>query len=480
MLKQKIKEKFRSILGINELKAEIDKCKMEIDDLKVAIESYSNELTNLLKQSQQSIEELHSFDRMIVEKINYNIEWDKRIEQKFKYANLEMGNIPTLYESNKNILIVGYYGATNLGDELMLETICNFLAPHGINITVLLDDNDQLDVTYYKNCSYIHSPLNVHELVTMESKFDMVLIGGGAVLEDANYDLFNNRYSLGRFVVDICIRFIQTKKPVFVYGVSAANDITNKEYIYKLNYVVNNATYFSCRDSFSITYLEQIGINVKSIKLIDDIVLANPILNTFSGCIHDSKIKEIGVVFVYNDSKLENLNVLRRFIEYLLDILDEHHEFNYKLKLIPFFTHDKYDELCCKEIVSEFGNKNVEFIDMKQDYASFLDFCSSLDYAISMRYHATLLFNILGIRTLDIIWDTHHHYEFKVNYIYQRYMAERYELKFSDLVKDNYNLIQIEEWLNASDINPKLNREKIVREAQEQLKKLIECIDSLI
>lgn len=231
--------------GINSVKAknqtEIKKCirekelKTEIDGLKLEMESYNNELTNLVKQSQELMEELHVFDRIISDKVTYINECNKRIEQKLQYVNLELGNLPTCNGSNKNILLVGYYGATNLGDELMLETICDYIAPLGINIAVLIDDNDQLDITYFKNCSYIHSPLNVNELVTMESKFDVVLIGGGAVLEDVNYDVSDNRYSLGRLVVDICIRFIQTKKPVFVYGVSAANDITNEEYITKLN-----------------------------------------------------------------------------------------------------------------------------------------------------------------------------------------------------------------------------------------------------
>ena len=460
------------MLGIHELRA-------EIDGLKNEVEVCRNEITDLIKQSQQVVANAYAAERMIDDKVSQLVISSERIQRKLQYTNFELENLSSGQKDGKNILLVGYYGATNLGDELMLETICSSFMHNGrANITVLLDDNDQLDVPYYKEYSYIHLPITVHELVMMESRFDMVLIGGGAVLEDTNYELKDGRYSLGRFVVDICIRFIQAKKPALIYAVSAANDITNNEYINKLAYVVKNAEYFSCRDPYSIDFLRKIGIDTENIRLVEDVVLANSKLEKFTKKQQNkSGKKEIGVVFIYNDSQLKNLSILKDFLVYLMKILDDHFETKYKLKLIPFFTHDKYDEMCCRNIISEYGDEKFEYVDMKQDYEAFLHVCENLDYAISMRYHATLLFNVLGIPTLDIMWDTHHHYEFKVNYIYQKYSKERYELKFSDLINKKYDLTQIEEWLKGKEISVKGN---IIGEAQDQLNILGKNINKLL
>lgn len=67
--------------------------------------------------------------------------------------------------NKKKVLICGFYGAFNLGDELMLQTILkNLKNVSNLEITIMLCDNPYTDTTKYGKCKFIHYPRTRNDL----------------------------------------------------------------------------------------------------------------------------------------------------------------------------------------------------------------------------------------------------------------------------------------------------------------------------
>lgn len=189
------------------------------------------------------------------------------------YVNLEYINLHTDVSKNR-VLIVGFYGAPNLGDELMLFSILKKLSPidSGLDITVMMSENFNFDITDYPKCKIIHYPKNIIDINTLANYYDTLIIGGGALLDDTDYTLNSNMLSLPTTLINLSYRMITCKKNVILYGLSSSYELNNKEFIRKLNYISSNANYFSLRDTNSLKILNKCGINTNKIRIVHDLV----------------------------------------------------------------------------------------------------------------------------------------------------------------------------------------------------------------
>lgn len=79
---------------------------------------------------------------------------NKKILAKLNSFNFELLS----YNNNKQkILIVGFYGGYNLGDELMLQTLLKHLEKFdNLELTVMIADNASYNIDEFKNVRFIH------------------------------------------------------------------------------------------------------------------------------------------------------------------------------------------------------------------------------------------------------------------------------------------------------------------------------------
>lgn len=71
-----------------------------------------------------------------------------------------------------------------------------------------------------------------------------------------------------------------------------------------------------------------------------------------------------------------------------------------------------------------------------------------------MRYHGTLISNMLGVPTLNLLYDIHRHYKNKVDYLYKNYGYKNYQV--------NYSLVNNESFINTFDELCKQQRSKLL------------------
>lgn len=101
-----------------------------------------------------------------------------------RYANAEYLRLAQDRTSSgeKRILVAGWYGAGNLGDELILRAVLSQLPEKAPGrTTVLLWDNPTYErLSLDLRVNTIHYPTTTWQLETLANAFDIVVLGGGA------------------------------------------------------------------------------------------------------------------------------------------------------------------------------------------------------------------------------------------------------------------------------------------------------------
>ena len=126
------------------------------------VSQISDNIENQLKTINEKIDKVNENIQLqktyeINNKINDELHEINEVVKQFKYSNTELQKI-CYNDDKKNVLVIGFYGAPNLGDELMLETLLEYLENiKNIQITVLLADNPQYSIDKCKNIRFITS-----------------------------------------------------------------------------------------------------------------------------------------------------------------------------------------------------------------------------------------------------------------------------------------------------------------------------------
>lgn len=65
---------------------------------------------------------------------------------------------------------------------------------------------------------------------------------------------------------------------VYWIGLSTNSEIKDKSFVSKLKYIIDNITYISLRDTNSLQSLKESNINTQNVDIVNDIILASPLL----------------------------------------------------------------------------------------------------------------------------------------------------------------------------------------------------------
>ena len=306
-------------------------------------------------------------------------------------------------EANDGILLCGNYGNPNTGDEWMLDTMIQYLRRYSNKkITIMLEPNRIFDPSIYLkyNVNYIHYPQTVYDYDILVEKFDILVFGGGAIIEDGIYwEAYDYGINICRTVVDLPLRFIAKNKKVFCVGLSTSTTLNNPEYIHKLQTVIHGATYFSVRDYYSLNVLKQAGISTNNVRIINDIVYAN---DKLLSAVQNRKIQEhsetvhIGVVYIVAEETKE------AFQELIASIRREMEQQNkkYLISLIPFYDNWHIDFNFYMNFAKD--KENITVIPYTTDIQEMIDIFTKQDYMICARYHGILLSLSLNIPCIGL------------------------------------------------------------------------------
>ncbi len=166
----------------------------------------------------------------------------------------------------KNILLAGYYGFGNLGDEAILEMVLKQLLEitDKDNITVLSGNKEETSEKY--NINTIDRN-NVVSIIKKLMTSDALVFGGGSLLQDVT----SNR-SIYYYL--FLIRLAKVMKNKVIMLSQGIGPILNENSRKVTANTLNKVDYITVRDKQSKEFLENIGVNENLISL-----SADPVIN---------------------------------------------------------------------------------------------------------------------------------------------------------------------------------------------------------
>lgn len=289
----------------------------------------------------------------------------------------------------KRILLSGYYGFNNLGDEAILESMLKMINEinHDTETIVLSYSPESTKVKYNTESIYRY---DIFKIMSEMKKSDIFISGGGSLLQDVT-SLRTVPYYLGL----IFLAFIFNMKTIFF--AQGVGPVQNKLFRFLIKKVLNKVDYLSVRDDNSKTFLENIGIKTNKINIVDDPVYG---LKKFTSDFKEEngkngEVKKIGVsVRDWQDN-----SYLKSLAEFL-NRLGKNNKIS--ITIIPF--HQGKDIKICKKLQGMLvvDSRVREYTD---DLNEINNFYSNLDLFIGVRLHSLIFSAVKGIPLIGISYD---------------------------------------------------------------------------
>lgn len=296
--------------------------------------------------------------------------------------------ITDLLDSNlksiKEVTIVGYYGANNLGDDLMLESIIRELKNYPIRINVIaFGDVHWLDssINLFKWRKKDRLG-NVKILLKAIKNSDILLWGGGTCFTDEDGD--------GMFIPMLIAKFF--RKKIFYIGVGIGN-LKRKSRRIKTIILINLSNYLSFRDHNSYSKAKRwCYFNKDKIERIED--PANYVLRDICANWSDQDSEESGLVVAWRN--LENYkettigNSLDKLIPYIVEMSRK-----YRCKKITLIDVDSsYDGDINREIYCQLKKCQLDIpidYNKSQSYIDKLKVIREAKVILTSRLHVAVV-----------------------------------------------------------------------------------------
>ncbi len=406
-----------------------------LDSLK---ERFGQKVTNCIAESNAKINtKIESLDVKICDFSQRLEDLEKKVVNSSEFISTEyvLDSLRSFYIKKPRVLVLGYYGGRNLGDELMLRSVIKRLDLSRVDLTIMLDTNLEIDVSQYAPHNVIHCPKKNDDILAIAQNYDYIVWGGGAVLDDVCYNFTYSRISLAYILLKTSAAAIRLNKKVFVLGVSTNKVLANSEMIKDLQFVAKGARFFSLRDENSLKTVKKAGIECAGIKIIDDLVIPDLPLMQY-GKRADADEINVGLSFLMNDDNIEALGV---YVEKTIKaLLKERPSKKVNVHLIPFYSSNRFDsdEVFFRRLQDMGSLKTASEVVVHDFSDNIEELCSTItgcDLFITMRYHGALIASMLGVKTLVIDHSNQHrHYYNKLDYL-QKHYCDFDKIDFDDI-----------------------------------------------
>lgn len=293
----------------------------------------------------------------------------------------------------KKVLISGYYGFNNTGDEAILESLSNQFSKSGIEIEALsanpLKTQQSYGIKAYRR-------FNLPDIIKAIKNCDALISGGGSLFQDATSSA-SFYYYLGIVVI---AQMLCKKVLVFSQGIGPLKKDYNRKVFTK---IINKIKMISVRDEISIKELETLKIYKPEIIVTTDPVF---MLESAPEEVGKNILKESGVNF---GSKLivgiaardwtNNKEAILQIAETADGIIEE---FDAQVVLFPFHYPEDLD--FANGIAEKMRSKPCI---LKGEYkpSEIMSAIGLMDINIGVRLHALIFSVCMGVPVIGITYD---------------------------------------------------------------------------
>ncbi len=279
----------------------------------------------------------------------------------------------------KKVVISGYYGFDNFGDDAILSVLCDKLKSWNSDITVISANPDKTARDYGVNAVRI---IDIKRILNVISASDILVSGGGSLFQDVT----SLRSLLYYAFIFSSALFYKKDVIVFAQGIGPLKRKISQIIVKSL---LSKARYVSVRDKKSYELLQRWNINA---DLVND-----PVYNI--------KIDDVPKNFAVGIQLRSFPSVNEKFLNDLADNIIKHF-FNRKIELFVF--QDDLDEEICLHFEQILKNKyhgvDTKVIYYKNRTETFKRI-AQLEYMVAMRFHAVIAALKAGVKTIGINYD---------------------------------------------------------------------------
>ena len=294
------------------------------------------------------------------------------------------------------IVISGYYGFANAGDEAMLTAI----------IGSLLQEDPQLQVTVISGSpartAAKHGVLSVHRfsffrIIQALRKSDLLLSGGGSLLQD-----ITSRQSLLYYLSIICLgRLLGKRTMLYAQGIGPIRS-TCLRWLTKL--VCNTVDVITVRDGDSLRELQRLGVKAGQLELTADAVF------NLSPAPRDLGHKLLAAKGITPDQRIVGIAIRqwpcqRDYLRELAAAADQLVEAE-KVKIVLLPLQQPRDREACEALRALLRHPQEAFIiNETLDTREYLSLIGNFCCLVGMRLHALIFAAVMHVPFAALSYD---------------------------------------------------------------------------
>ena len=297
----------------------------------------------------------------------------------------------------KNVLISGYYGFNNTGDEAMIETMSTLLAKRDYGLIVLSSNPERTKELYNVQA---YDRYKFFEVLKALKKADIVVSGGGTLFQD-----ITSKKSIWYYLGIVKLAQFMGKKVCVAY--QGMGPLRTRLYRKMTKKTLNKKSVklVALRDEQAINFAKELGINQEKIMFSSDMIfMMQPpakerCLKILNDNVHGLKEgqKLIGLsIREWKDKDRTDL-----FAE-LADKLVE----KYDARIVFFPFHKPKDAEISKIIMHKMKHENQAVL-MPNRYlpSEILGTMGLMNVNIGVRLHALVFSAVMNVPTIGISYD---------------------------------------------------------------------------
>jgi len=350
------------------------------------------------------------------------------------------------------IMISGYYGFNNTGDEAILKSMVRAFKEKIPQIKIVVLSHSPLQTSQTYQIKAINR-LHLIDIMRCLRDTNLFISGGGGLIQDSTGKGWSILYYLGLILVAKIV-----KVPVMIYaqGIGPVNKRINKKLI---KWILNKVDLITVRDNSSKELLENLGVSGPSIYVNSDPVFLlkkkniNHVINIYPyirELINPDVRPLIGVsVREYKSNGSDSKRIFAQAADYLIE--------NYQAKII--FLPFQFDEdVHISEKILSLMKNQADVLKTKLEPEELLSLISQLSLVVGVRLHSIIFSSMANIPFVALNYDP------KVKYFVE-------DLGLSEL------LLEIDEDISLKNIQEKI---EYVRENNDKIKDiLLEKVNNL-
>lgn len=297
-----------------------------------------------------------------------------------------------------SILVSGYFGYNNIGDEAILKGLIDGIREISDNIEiVVLSKNPDWTMAKYNVKAVNRSKIS--DIIRAIKSCDMLVSGGGSLLQD-----ITSRKSILYYLAILKMAMI-FKKKTFIYS-QGIGPITHWRNKFLTRSILNQVDFINVRDNQSKRVLSELGINRDDILVTCDTVFG---INKPSGDAGKEILEKLNVdmskkniaytIIDWKKYRNRTIEEIIKSVEFVLEREDVN------IILIPFFYHVDLD---IETEIYEKLKKKYDNIYLVKEYLHierYLSLTRNMDIMLSMRLHGLIFATLMGAYPIGISYD---------------------------------------------------------------------------